>query len=283
MNLNLGTRTRRLIEMALEEDAATMDASAAAFPDDHASQAQLVAKEPLVLAGQAVVEAVFAVVDSEIDTVFHVDDGESIRPGESLARLSGPTASLLRGERTALNFLQRLCGIATKTHRFVEALGDPETDIVDTRKTLPGFRELDKYAVRCGGGKNHRFNLAGGIIVKDNHIEAAGGIAAAVERIRDDAPHMLKIEVEVEELAGVEAALDAGADVIMLDNMSTAEMEAAVEHVREETGRDVLLEASGNVTLERLPRLGGLGLDFVSSGALTHSIDAADVSMLFGE
>lgn len=277
MPLTIGPHTRRLVDMALDEDAAARDPSAAVFPPDHTSSAELVAKRPLVVAGQPVAALVFGRVDGDIAFEPRADEGERLNGGETLAHARGPTASLLRAERTALNFLQRLSGIATKTARYVDALDDPETKLVDTRKTLPGFRHLDKYAVRCGGGHNHRYDLGGGVIVKDNHIAAAGGIAEAIDRIRDEAPHLLRVEVEVETLEGLDEAVGAGADVVMLDNMSTETMKRAVDRA----GDDVLLEASGNVTLERLPELGGIGLDFVSSGALTHSVEAADVSMAF--
>ncbi len=281
MSLPIDPHTRRLVEMALEEDAAAMDASASAFPPGHRSQGRLVAREPMVVCGHAVAALVFEQVDTEIAYAVEREDGAELESGEAAASVEGPTGAVLRAERTALNFLQRLSGIATKTARYVDALDDPTTDLVDTRKTLPGFRHLDKYAVRCGGGNNHRLDLAGGIIVKDNHIVAAGSIAAAVERIRAEAPHTLKIEVEVESIEELEEALEAEADVVMLDNMATEQMARAVELVRERAGERVLVEASGNVTLERLPELGGLGLDLVSSGALTHSVEAADVSMIF--
>jgi len=281
--LTVGTRTRRLIATALEADGAGLDPSAAAFPEGDTSSARLVAREPLVVAGQPVFEAVFEELDESVTYDSRVDEASRCESGSTLGTVTGPTTALLQGERTALNFLQRLCGIATETSRYADALESSETAIVDTRKTLPGFRELDKYAVRCGGGANHRYNLASGVIVKDNHIAAAGGIAAAVEVIREAAPHLLRIEVEVEDLDGLDEALRAGADVVMLDNMSTSEMERAVERVRAEAGRDVLIEASGNVTLERLPELADIGLDLISSGALTHSVDAADISMQFEE
>lgn len=280
MRLSIGPRTRRLVETALDEDAASMDPSAAVFPDDDRAVGQLVAKQPLIVCGHAVAALVFEYVDADIDYAPEIADGVQVDDRDVIGKVAGSTGDILRAERTALNFLQRMSGIATETARFVDALDDPETDIVDTRKTLPGYRHLDKYAVRCGGGKNHRYNLAGGIIVKDNHIAAAGSIAEAIRRVREEAPHTLNIEVEVESLAGLEEALEAEADIVMLDNMSTDTMARAVELVRER-GDDVLLEASGNVTLERLPELGGLGLDFVSSGALTHSVSAADISLLF--
>lgn len=281
--LTVGTRTRRLIATALEEDGAGLDPSAAAFPDGDTSSAQLVAREPLVVSGQPVFAAVFEELDASVTYTGRVDEASHCEGGATIGTIDGPTTALLQGERTALNFLQRLCGIATETSRYATVLEGSETSIVDTRKTLPGFRELDKYAVRCGGGANHRYNLAGGVIVKDNHIAAAGGIAPAVEAIRDAAPHLLRIEVEVEDLQELDEALEAGADVVMLDNMSTAEMERAVERVREAAGRDVLIEASGNITVDRLPELADIGLDLISSGALTHSVDAADISMQFEE
>lgn len=277
MTLTIGPQTRRLVDMALDEDDAARDPSAAVFSPDHTSSAEVIAKQPLVVAGQPIAELVFERLDAEVHLEPRAEEGDRLEAGDPLGTVRGPTASLLRAERTALNFLQRLCGIATKTARYVEALDDPETALVDTRKTLPGFRHLDKYAVRCGGGHNHRYDLGGGIIVKDNHIAAAGSIAAAIDQIRDEAPHLLKIEVEVETLEGLDRAVDAGADVVMLDNMSTETMGRAVDRAPDE----VLLEASGNVTLDRLPELGGLGLDVVSSGALTHSVQAADISMQF--
>jgi len=281
MRLSIGPRTRQLVETALDEDAASMDPSAAVFDDDDWSVGRLVAKQPLVVCGHTVAALVFEHVDADIDYTPEIDDGTRVEDREVIGTVAGSTGAILRAERTALNFLQRLSGIATKTARFVDALDDPETDIVDTRKTLPGYRHLDKYAVRCGGGKNHRYNLAGGIIVKDNHIAAAGSIGEATRRVREEAPHTLNIEVEVESLDGLEEALEAGADIVLLDNMSTDTMARGVEIVRSRVGDDVLLEASGEVTLERLPELGGLGLDFISSGALTHSVSAADMSLQF--
>lgn len=279
MHFQYTPQTRRLIEAALDEDDIAFDVSSAAFPDGHTSRARLVAKEDLVVAGLPVAERVFRTVDRRIDWSFEVEDGSRLQPGDVLAEGSGPTAALLRGERTALNFLQRLSGIATKAAAYVDALADPTTRIVDTRKTLPGWRELDKYAVRCGGAHNHRYSLGGGAMIKDNHIAAAGSIQAAIERVHKFAPHTIKVEVECDTLEQVDAALEAGTEVILLDNMTTDTMRRAIGAIREAAGDDVLVEASGNITLQRLPELGGLGLDLISSGALTHSVRAADISM----
>lgn len=277
----IGPRLRRSIATALEEDAAATDPSAAAFPNGDRSEARLVAREPAVVAGQPVVTTVFDELDASVDYHPEVTDGRRVDAGARIGTLRGPTDRLLRGERTALNYLQRLCGVATETARYADALEGSGTKVVDTRKTLPGFRELDKYAVRCGGGANHRYNLSGGVIVKENHIEAAGGVREAVAAIRAETPHLVGIEVEVEELEALEAALDADADAVMLDNMATDRMERAIARVRERAGDTVTIEASGDITLDRLPELAELDLDLVSVGALTHSVDAIDISMLF--
>jgi nicotinate-nucleotide pyrophosphorylase (carboxylating) len=278
----ISPRTRRLIDMALDEDEVGFDVASAVFFEGASVDARLVAKEPLVLAGLAVAEAVFERVDTDVSWTFDFADGARVEAGQVIGRVEGEAISILRAERVALNFLQRMSGIATKTARYVAALGDSPTRIVDTRKTLPGYRELDKYAVRCGGGTNHRFNLSGGVMIKDNHIAAAGGsIDQAVRRARARAPHTLKIEVEVVDLAQVAEALAAGAEVIMLDNMSTEQMVRAVERIRDHSGARVAVEASGNITLERLGELSDIGLDYISSGALTHSVEAADISLRF--
>jgi nicotinate-nucleotide pyrophosphorylase (carboxylating) len=279
MHFQMTPHIRSLVDSALDEDRIGFDISSAAFEPGDRSEARLVAKEPMVMAGWPVLEQVFATVDPDISWEKRADEGARLQEGDVLGEGEGPTASLLRGERVALNFLQRMSGVATKTARFVDALDDPTTQIVDTRKTLPGWRELDKYAVRCGGGSNHRFDLGGGAMIKDNHIAAAGGIAEAVDRVRRQAPFTLKIEVECERLDQIRPAMDAGADIIMLDNMSTEEMADAIDSIRGRAGDRVIIEASGNITVERLPQLRGLGLDVISSGALTHSATAADISM----
>lgn len=283
--LFVSPRIRRLIDMAIDEDEVGFDvASAAFFTGESEALAHLVAKEELCVAGLAMVQAVYDRVDPAIRWQFEVDDGARVGEGDVIGRAQGDAVGLLRGERIALNFLQRMCGIATKTARYVEALGESTARIVDTRKTLPGYRELDKYAVRAGGGANHRFNLSGGVMIKDNHIAAAGGdIAEAVRRARQLAPLTLKVEVEVTGFDELDRAIAAGADVIMLDNMSTEDMRRAVRRVREAAGDRITVEASGNITAERLPELADVGLDYISSGALTHSVVAADISMRFEE
>src|SRR5690554_873384 len=301
--LYISPRIRRLIDMAIEEDDVGFVVASAVFfsggsAGGHQAEvvdARLVAKQDLTLAGVAMVDAVFERVDPALKWTFDFSDGELVRRGEVIGRARGRAISILRAERIALNFLQRMSGIATQTATYVAALGESTTRILDTRKTLPGYREFDKYAVRCGGGMNHRFSLSAGVMLKDNHLAAAGGdIAEAVRRVREQAPPTLKIEVEVSDLAELQLALEAAADIIMLDNISTEIMAEAVVRVdafcknlrpgADSTApfkRHIALEASGNITLERLPELATLGLDYISSGALTHSVQAADISLKF--
>ena len=279
--LFISPHINRLIDLALDEDQVGFDVTSQIFFTGKVSSAYLIAKENMVVAGTQLVAAVFARVDPNILWSPLVEDGQVISKGDLLGRLNGPTVGLLGGERTALNFLQRMCGIASKTRSLVQALDNDAIRLADTRKTLPGYRELDKYAVRCGGGYNHRLSLAGGVMLKDNHIAAAdGSIAAAVEKVRAQAPHTLRIEVEVTDLDQTREAAEVGADIIMLDNMNTAQMEKAIAVIRE-TAPKTCIEASGNVTLERLPELGKLDLDVISVGGITHTIAAADISMRF--
>jgi nicotinate-nucleotide pyrophosphorylase (carboxylating) len=281
MKLFLSPHIRRLIDLAIDEDDLGMDVTSNAFFEGESATGRLVAKENIVVCGLPMVEAVFERVDPNCFWKFEVAEGSSVTEGTEIGRVAGDAVSILRAERTALNFLQRMSGVATKTFAYAAALDGARAKITDTRKTLPGYRELDKYAVRAGGGANHRFSLAGGAMVKDNHIAAAGGIAAAVDRVRAQAPHLLKVEVECEDLAMVHDALESGAEVIMLDNMTTDAMREAIAVIREHSGDRVAVEISGNVTLGRLPELAGLDADFISSGALTHSAIAADISMKF--
>ena len=285
MRCFVGPAVRTLIDLALEEDAVGLDATAGAFFSESSPRgARIVARQALKMAGGEVARAVFERVDSRVEWTARIEDGQSAQKGDVVARLTGPAASLLLGERVALNFLQRMCGVATFTAAHVEALGVSTTAVVDTRKTLPGWRQLDKYAVRCGGGANHRYNLAGGVMVKENHIAAAGGMGAAIERARSVAPHTLRVEVEVERIDQLEPALEHGAEVILLDNMDNATMVKAVAIIRAHpNGNRVVIEGSGNMDRSRLATLGQVGLDLVSVGALTHSAPAADLSMRFDE
>ncbi len=267
---------RKIIRRALEEDIRSGDVTtSAALTGSETGLATALAKEDLVVAGLDVFREVFRVRDASLVFGTAVRDGARAPRGTLLATVEGSLASILTAERVALNLFQRMCGIATLTKQFVDAVAGTEAKILDTRKTMPGLRILDKYSVRAGGGLNHRYGLYDGALIKDNHIEAAGGIAEAVRRVRGEAPLMVKIEVEVKSLAEVEEALVAGADVIMLDNMPVDAMELAVRRI----GGKALVEASGNVTLATVRAIAGTGVDFISAGALTHSARAADISL----
>ncbi|MCE5263997.1 MAG: carboxylating nicotinate-nucleotide diphosphorylase [Deltaproteobacteria bacterium] len=271
-----GQVVTKLIRRALAEDVGMGDVTtAAALRGDERGVARVTAKEELVVAGIEVFGEVFRTQDPGLAFSTHRSDGERVEKGDLLAEIKGSLASILTAERVALNLLQRMCGIATLTRRFADAAAGTHARIVDTRKTAPGLRLLDKYAVRAGGGRNHRFALYDGVLIKDNHIVAAGGVAEAVGRVRTRIPHTLKVEVEVKNLAELEEALAAGADSILLDNMTLPEMAAAVKRVE---GR-IPLEASGNMTLERVPGVAATGVDLISVGALTHSAAAADISL----
>ncbi len=271
----LAVPIERLIDLALDEDLLLGDATSEATIDAAArGTGRFLAKEELVLAGTSVAMRIF----ERLGAVCHFDlaDGAQAGRGTFIGRAGGPVRTLLAAERTALNFLQRLSGVATATRRCVEALaaGGSHTRLLDTRKTTPGWRRLEKDAVRAAGGTNHRFSLGDGILVKDNHVAACGGVGEAVRRARSRASALLRVEVEVTDLEGLEEAMAAGADIVLLDNMDDA---ALAEAVRRAQGR-VLLEASGNMTLERLPRVAATGVDFVSMGAITHSARAVDIS-----
>ena len=275
----LAPHVERLIDAALDEDLGRGDpTSELIFAPEARLAGQLVAKQPLRVCGLAVAARVFARVDEAIRVTLALADGAEARPGAVLAEVAGPARGVLGAERTALNFLQRLTGIATLTSAYVAAAAAGRARIVDTRKTLPGWRALDKYAVRVGGGANHRADLASGILIKDNHIAACGSLAAAVARARAGAAHTLKIEVEVTNLPELDEAIGAGADIVLLDNMDDGAVRAAVERAH---GR-VLLEASGGVSLERVGALSRLGVDLISVGKLTHSAPAADISLEVG-
>jgi nicotinate-nucleotide pyrophosphorylase (carboxylating) len=268
----------RIIRTALEEDLGLGDITTeATILPGGSARADLVAKEDFTLAGLDVAAAVFEQLDPHVAFEKISEDGHKVRKGEVIAWIKGAPNVLLQGERVALNLMQRMSGIATMTAAYVAEVAGTHATVVDTRKTVPGLRALDKYAVRMGGGRNHRIGLFDGVLIKENHIDAAGGITAAVERARLRLPHTLKIEVETTNLKEVEEALAVKADVIMLDNMSLEQMREGVDLI---AGR-ALVEASGNVTLERIGAIAETGVDLISVGALTHSVRAADISMLF--
>jgi nicotinate-nucleotide pyrophosphorylase (carboxylating) len=268
---------QRLIRSALAEDIGAGDVTTAAVLNgEETGTAQAVAKSDMILAGIDVFRQTFLLLDSDISFPECLEDGREVRRGEILAECSGRLSSILTAERTALNFLQRMSGVATTTRRYVQAVAGTHARILDTRKTAPGLRILDKYAVRAGGGVNHRFALYDGVLIKDNHLTAAGGVGPAIERARGRIPHTLKIEVEVKNLDEVRQALEAGADALLLDNMPLAALSEAVRLV----GGRVPVEASGNVTLASVRQIAETGVDFISVGALTHSVAAADISLL---
>ncbi len=269
----------RLAEDFLAEDLGRGDVTteAVVLPGVRA-RGRFLAKQDLVVAGLEIADAVFAVLDSSVEIEAFVTDGDRVRAGEVFARVEGPADVLLAAERTALNLLQHLSGIATLTRAFVEAVAGTRAQIVDTRKTLPGLRMLQKYAVAVGGGRNHRFGLDDGVLIKDNHIALAGGVRTAVERARRQLGHKYKIEVEVSTLEDLQEALQAHADVILLDNMPPEMVREAVRRARE-YAPDVLLEASGGITLENVRAYAEAGVDLISIGALTHSAPAADISL----
>jgi nicotinate-nucleotide pyrophosphorylase (carboxylating) len=270
----------KIIEIALAEDIHTGDITTlSVLPKPRNISARLVAKEPMVLAGVAVAERVFAQIDPSISFTAAFSDGDRLEKGDVIARMEGDAAALLMGERVSLNLMQRMSGIATQTAAYVEEIEGTGARVVDTRKTTPGLRVLEKYAVRVGGGTNHRTGLYDGVLIKENHIAAAGGILEAVRLARAYIPHTLKIEVETETLDQVDLALQAGADIIMLDNMTLDEMTRAVGVI----AKRALVEASGGVNLQSIKAIAQTGVDIISVGALTHSVRAMDISMLMEE
>ncbi len=265
-----------LIKNAIKEDINYIDVATDYLLDENEeNEAIFVAKADGVLCGIDVAMRVFQLLDDSFTCVLHKKDGDEIKNGELIAELKGKTVRLLKGERTALNLIQHMSGIATITNECVKETIGTNATIADTRKTLPGLRSLQKYAVTCGGGRNHRYNLSDCAMLKDNHIDAKGGITPAVKALREKIGHTVKIEVETRTLDEVKEALSAGADIIMLDNMSNETMAEAVKIV---DGK-ALLEASGNLTKERLRSVAELGVDILSIGALTHSVTAFDISM----
>ncbi|CBK83792.1 nicotinate-nucleotide pyrophosphorylase [Coprococcus sp. ART55/1] len=266
----------KLIMMALQEDITSEDVSTnAVMPKAQKGKVDLICKQDGIIAGLDVYARVFTLLDDSTEVEFFCKDGDEVKAGQLMGIVTGDIRVLLSGERVALNYLQRMSGIATYTHEVAELLKGSKTTLLDTRKATPNCRIFEKYAVRVGGGSNHRYNLSDGVLLKDNHIGAAGSITNAVRMAKEYAPFVRKIEVEVETLDQVKEAVEAGADIIMLDNMTTDQMRAAIDLIdgRAET------ECSGNVTKENIERLVSLGVDYISSGALTHSSPIMDISM----
>lgn len=267
-----------IIDLALNEDIGTGDITTiSTIPDDKTAHGRFIAKEDMVICGIELARHIFAKVDNTIEFNSSYTDGETVKKGNIIATVCGNAQNVLTAERTALNFMQRLTGIATRTAAAVAEVSGTKAKITDTRKTTPGMRVLEKYAVRIGGGTNHRFNLADGVLIKDNHIAVSGGIKNAVANARNTIPHTLKIEVEVETKEQLEEALDAGADIIMLDNMTNEQMAECVKLI----GGKALVEASGNMGEKSLRDVAATGVDIISIGALTHTVRAADISLKF--
>ena len=275
-NISMKLNVDNLLLQALKEDITSEDISTnAVMPTKKQGQVELICKQDGIIAGLEVFQRVFELLDETTQVKFYVKDGEEVKKGKLMAILTGDIRVLLSGERTALNYLQRMSGIATYTNSVAKLLKGAKTQLLDTRKTTPNMRIFEKYAVRVGGGHNHRYNLSDGILLKDNHIGAAGGIKEAISMAKDYASFVRKIEIEVENLDMVKEAVEAGADIIMLDNMSIEDMKKAVAFI---AGR-AKTECSGNVTKENIKNLADIGVDYISSGALTHSAPILDISL----
>lgn len=275
-NITMDLQADHLILEALKEDISSEDVSTNSVMREFIEgEVDLICKQDGMVAGLDVFKRVFELLDKSIQAQFYCKDGDEVKNGQLMGKLSGDIRVLLSGERVALNYLQRMSGIATYTHSVVELLKGTKTKLLDTRKTTPNMRIFEKYAVRVGGGFNHRYNLSDGILLKDNHISAAGGVKRAVQMAKEYAPFVRKIEVEAESLDMVREAVEAGADIIMLDNMSTEEMQEAIRII----DKRAQTECSGNVTKENISRITAIGVDYVSSGALTHSAPILDISM----
>lgn len=261
---------------ALKEDITSEDVSTnAVMPSPQQGEVDLICKQDGIICGLQVFERTFTLIDDKTTVEFFVEDGDSVKAGQLMAKVHGDIRTLLCGERTALNYLQRMSGIATYTSEVAALLEGTGIKLLDTRKTTPNNRIFEKYAVRIGGGNNHRYNLSDGVLLKDNHIGAAGGVKKAIEMAKEYAPFVRKIEVEVETFDMVKEAVEAGADIIMLDNMTTEELKEAIDYI----DKRAEIEVSGNVTKENIERIKGLGVDYVSSGALTHSSPIMDISL----
>ena len=275
-NITMKMNADNLILQALQEDITSEDITTnSVMPSYQAGEVDLICKQDGVIAGLDVFKRVFQLLDEKTRFAFYCQDGDSVKKGQKIGLVHGDIRVLLSGERTALNFLQRMSGIATYTRGIADLLRGTNTKLLDTRKTTPNMRIFEKYAVKVGGGYNHRYNLSDGILLKDNHIGAAGGVKEAVAMAKEYAPFVRKIEIEVENLDMLKEALEAGADIIMLDNMSVADMRMAVELCRGKAET----ECSGNVTRENVERLVDIGVDYISSGALTHSSPILDLSL----
>lgn len=275
-NIMMTTNADELIKLALKEDITSEDITTnSVMPDYRLGEVTLIAKQDGIISGLMVFKRVFDLLDDTFTIKMNFKDGDSVKAGDVVAVLRGDIRALLSGERTALNYLQRMSGISTYTNRIVKLLGNSKTKLLDTRKTTPNMRIFEKYAVKAGGGCNHRYNLSDGILLKDNHIGAAGSVTNAVKMAKDYAPFVRKIEIETENLDMVKEAVDAGADIIMLDNMDIPTMKKAVELIN---GR-AQTECSGNVTIDNVRDLVDIGVDFISSGALTHSAPVLDLSL----
>lgn len=278
INADYIERSTETIKLALNEDIQNGDITTLAIVDEKKKcQGKLVAKDTGIIAGLGVFEFVFKLLDEEgIEFNPNIEDGAEVKKGEIIAEFSGKMRTVLSGERTALNFLQRMSGVATKTKEYVNLLNGTNAELLDTRKTLPGFRHLDKYTVAVGGGKNHRIGLFDMVMLKENHIKAAGSITTAVQLIRNKYSYDYKIEVETRNLAEIKEAIKSNVDVIMLDNMSIEEMESAVKLI----GGIAKIEASGNITVKNIRAVAEIGVDYISVGAITHSVSALDISLL---
>lgn len=275
-SISMKLNADKLIMSALQEDITSEDITTnSVMPDYKYGEVELICKEDGIIAGLGVFQRVFELLDENTKVAFNCKDGDAVKKGERIGLVQGDIRVLLSGERTALNFLQRMSGIATYTHSIAELLKGTKTKLLDTRKTTPNMRIFEKYAVKVGGGCNHRYNLSDGILLKDNHIGAAGGVKEAVQMAKEYAPFVRKIEIEVENIDMLKEALEAGADIIMLDNMSVEEMKRAVEL----TAGKAETECSGNVTKENIAKLVDIGVDYISSGALTHSSPILDLSL----
>ncbi|NLO97344.1 MAG: carboxylating nicotinate-nucleotide diphosphorylase [Peptococcaceae bacterium] len=268
-----------IIERALKEDIGTGDLSTLVIPEDLLGEAKLYAKEEGIICGIPIVEKVFKKIDPNIIIEVKVKEGDPIFPGMLIMVVKGSFAAILQAERTALNFLQHLSGISTYTRKLVDLIQDLGVKVVDTRKTIPGMRLLQKYAVRVGGGQNHRFGLYDAVMLKDNHLAAVGGLKEAVQRVRNKVGHMVKIEIECETIEQVKEALACGVDVIMLDNMSLEEMRTAVKLINHQS----LVEASGGITAENIRAIAETGVDVISVGKLTHSVKSIDFSLVIDD